>query len=45
LDLSKFKPEDLKYICNGFTFVLSVDQQEDSNVSTTQFYLDTIYFE
>jgi hypothetical protein len=45
LDLSKYKPDDLKHICNGFTFVLSADQQEDTNAVATQFYLDTIYFE
>lgn len=45
LDLSKQKPENLQRICNGFTFVLSQDQQENPNTPMTQFYLDHIYFE
>ena len=45
LDLSKVKPEALKSICNGFTFVCSQVQQEDPSTHTTSFYLDDIYYE
>lgn len=44
IELSRYKPEDLKRICNGFTFVVEKVQQ-DGLSDRTQFYLDTIYFE
>ena len=44
IDLSKYKAEDLKRICNGFTFVVNRDQQDGAK-EKTQFFLDTIYFE
>jgi hypothetical protein len=45
LDLSKYKPEALQRICNGFTFVLSQVEQDDPYAPATKFYLDDIYFE
>jgi hypothetical protein len=44
LDLSKYKPEQLSRICNGFTFVTNRDRQEGSPDST-EFQLSNIYFE
>ena len=41
LDLSKY---DLGRACNGFTFVLARNQQEDSH-APVHFFLDNIYFQ
>jgi len=41
LDLSKYKPEQLARICNGFTFVLNRERQDGSQDST-EFQLTNI---
>ncbi len=44
LDLSKYRPEQLKRICNGFTFVVDRARQEGAPDST-EFQLTSIFFE
>jgi hypothetical protein len=44
LDLSKYKPEQLNRICNGFTFVVDRARQEGS-ADSLDFQLTNIYWE
>ena len=45
IDLSECSDKDLSRISNGFTFVLTADEQSMKNSKKTQFSFRSIYFE